>query len=66
MGCSTFFLRDRNLVKQLDFLIRDCNPYAALYKNMNLLALEENQKALIENTQGERLRLRLRHPRLSV
>ena len=41
---------DRNLMKQLDRMIRDCNPYAALYKNMNLLALEENRKVLIENT----------------
>ncbi|KAI9558394.1 hypothetical protein GHT06_015173 [Daphnia sinensis] len=39
---------DRTLMEQLDFLLRQCNPHAAVYKNMSQMVTEEDILAEME------------------
>ncbi|XP_057380774.1 uncharacterized protein LOC130703304 [Daphnia carinata] len=54
---------DRFLMEQLDSLLRQCNPYASMYKNMSQMAAEEDLLAEIEGRRPLEIRMIIRNDR---
>ncbi|XP_057381786.1 uncharacterized protein LOC130704351 [Daphnia carinata] len=54
---------DRFLMEQLDSLLRQCNPYAAMYKNMSQMAAEEDLLAEMEGRRPMEIGMIIRNDR---
>ncbi|XP_057375160.1 uncharacterized protein LOC130696096 [Daphnia carinata] len=54
---------DRFLMEQLDSLLRQCNPYASMYKNMSQMAAEEDLLAEIEGRRSLEIGMIIRNDR---